>query len=183
MKVLNTIKRFFRKLDWFNWLRFRIWERHHSLTMRYIKPGWCDKDEILIHAMFEVLCRFIEDENPKEWVNWNSDPQHKHAWSEMNDLYKWWINKRQKNEENDPLFKSGVHAPTMNFIPDGKSICNPISKKIEKTSELKLSHKTTKDEQKWKKACEDSWKWEEKCKQEDEKNMIRLIKIRHFMWT
>jgi hypothetical protein len=42
--------------------------------------------------MFEILCRFVENElRPSfETINWDSDPEHQHARDEMLALYKWW---------------------------------------------------------------------------------------------
>ena len=41
-----------------------------KLKLRYLTPRqWRDKDEVLIHALFEVLCRFVEEELSQNQVN------------------------------------------------------------------------------------------------------------------
>lgn len=179
---IDWVKYFLYKFDLYNWFRFRIWDKYHILRMRYLKPSYHDNDEILIHSMFEVLCRFIEDEDPAEIIVWNHDKQRKHTWAEMNALYNWWTKKRQKRHKEDPLFKPGVCTPELVFIPDKEGV-NPVTSKKEQFSKVNLKHKSKKSKQRWEKACDDSSKWEEECDKEDQEMMIRLIKIRNFLWT
>jgi len=160
------------KLGWY-WLKYRIWDKHHILKLRYIKPGWCDKDEILIHAMFEVLCRFIEDEKPDEIVDWNSDEEHKFARKEMQELYEWW-KKRQDREKEDPIFQEGIKSPHLDFVD---------YKDDSEFHEVEFNYINEEEKEKWNKACDESAIWQDKCNKEDEEMMIRLIKIRYFMWT
>ena len=177
-----NIKRLLRKIDLYNWIRYRTWNRYHILKMRYLKPGWHDEDELLIHSMFEVLSQFIEGEDKYKIVNWDSNPQHKQAWKEMNELHKWWI-KRQKRESDNPILQPNIKSPSMKFTPTEKKWINPETKKEEGTSRMDFVYKSKKDKARWKKACKDCTKWEEKCFNEDTEMMIRLIKIRPFMWT
>ena len=165
--------KFLRRFGWFNWLRFRTWERHHVLKMRYLEPGWHDKDQILLHSMFEILCRFIEDEKAGEIVDWNNDEIHKDAWKEMNDLYNWW-EERQNRDKQNPILQPDLKHPEMKFTPlnDG-SDC----------SSMEFVHESPEDKVKWEKVCDDCSEWELKCEKEDEEMMIRLIKVRSFMWT
>jgi hypothetical protein len=174
--------KFLKRSDFFNWFRYRMWERNHVVKLRYLQPGYHDADERLIHSMFEVLCQFMENERPGEIVAWDSDPEHKHAWSEMNTLYKWW-KKRQNRSKEDPILQPNIKSPDMKFTPTGKKWLNPQTKKEESTSRMDFVHKSTKDKKNWEKACNDSAKWEKKCYDEDGEMMIRLVKIRGYMWT
>jgi hypothetical protein len=177
-----SIYRFFRKFDFFNWIYYRIWNRFHVLKLEYLNPGYHDADEILIHAMFQSLCNFIEKEKPDEIVDWNSDPEHKHAWEEMQEMYNWW-KERKNREKHNPLLGPDVKSPDFKFTPTDEKIINPINQKEESTSTMEFVHDSKEAEERWEKACIDFDKWEEKCNKEDEENMIRLIKIRSFMWT
>jgi hypothetical protein len=69
-----------------------------NLKIHSLQSGWCDKDEILLHACFQCLVDFIEKE-PLHSTDWNSDNAHKFARKEMNTLYKWW-KKRSKKISN-----------------------------------------------------------------------------------
>ena len=176
------IYRFFRKFDLFNWFYYRVWNRFHILKLQYLHPGYHDADEILVHAMFQALCNFIEKEKPAEIVNWDSDPEHKHAWKEMNELYEWW-KKRQNRDKENPILQPNIKSPDMKFTPTGKKWLNPQTKKEESTSKMDFVHKSKKDQKRWEKACDDSGKWEEKCFKDDTEMMARLIKVRPYMWT
>jgi len=177
-----TIYRFLRKFDLFNWFYYRFWNRFHVLKLNYLKPGYHDADTILIHAMFQSLVNFIELEKPDEIVAWDADPEHKHAWEEINELYNWWID-RQDREKDNPLFQPDIKSPNMKFTPTGEKYLDPISKKEEGTSRMDFVHESKEAEEKWEKACEDCTVWEKKCYDEDAEMMARLINIRSFMWT
>ncbi len=180
MRLLTKLK---SNLGWY-WLRYRTWYRFHVLKLRYLTPGYHDADERLIHAMFAVLCDFMKNEKPDEIVNWESDPGHAHAWSEMNILWNWWVHIYQNREEHNPLFFPGVEAPDMGFSDwDKDKIFNPITNKEERTREMHFVHKSKEAEEHWHKACEETTVWEDKCNKEDEEMMTRLIKIRHYLWT
>jgi len=179
-----NVFRWLRRNSGWNWIRYRTWDRFHVLKMRYLKPGYHDADERLINAIFEVLCDFMENEKPDEIVNWDSDTGHKHAWSEMTILYKWWTGIRQFRDDYNPLFFPGIEAPSLEFSDrTTEQILNPITGKKEYTRELHFKHTSKEAEERWHKACEECTVWEEKCDKEDEEMMIRLIKIRHYLWT
>lgn len=47
----------------------RIWIRdlifpHNVIKIKQLDRHWCDRDEVLFHAMFQVLCDFVEKEKP-----------------------------------------------------------------------------------------------------------------------
>jgi hypothetical protein len=141
--------------------------------MKYLKlPGlesgqWYDRDTILLEAAFQVLVDFIEKEKPEEHINWNAKEDDKHAWEEMQSLYKWW--KEERPARVDPILDDNLESPPFEFetTEDGRSIWNPDK---EKYAEF------------WK-ACEESSRLEVLWNEEDQKNLHRLIDIRRFMWT
>ena len=149
-----------------------------KLKLRYLKPRqWCDKYEVLIHAMFEVLCRFMEDE-PKmiKLIKWNYNPKYKHAKAEMDALYKWW-KKRQNREDNSPFNK--LRKRKIEISPELKK-----GKEVEPGCfEFSLVHKSPKHKLMWEKVCDEENEFEEQCREEDDDAMKRLIKIHRFMWT
>jgi len=60
------------------------------LKITTLDKGWHDKDEVLLHAAFQLLTDFVEGERPEKIVDWDFDGQHKVVWAEINSLYKWW---------------------------------------------------------------------------------------------
>ena len=42
------------------------------LKIESLDKGWCDKDHVLLHACFQLLSDFVEQEIPKyPFINWN----------------------------------------------------------------------------------------------------------------
>lgn len=37
---------------------------HNVIRIKQLDRSWCDRDEVLFHAMFQVLCDFVEKEKP-----------------------------------------------------------------------------------------------------------------------
>ena len=83
------------------------------LKIQTLEKGWHDKDEILLHAAFQLLVDFVEKEDPGRIVDWNSDESHKHAWKEIRELYKWWKGKRPSRKS--PLDDKRLKIPPMKF--------------------------------------------------------------------
>ena len=47
------------------------------LKIHTLKKGWCGKDEILLHATFQLLVDFVEQEKPGQIIDWEADELHK----------------------------------------------------------------------------------------------------------
>jgi hypothetical protein len=59
------------------------------LKIHTLEKGWCDKDYVMLQAVFQLLVDFVEKEKPDQIVDWNFDPEHKNAWKEIRSLYRW----------------------------------------------------------------------------------------------
>ena len=89
-----------------------------EVIMRYLKihtleKGWCDKDEILLHAAFQLLVDFIEQEKPDKIVDWHADEIHEKAWKEIKSLYSWW--KEERPVRKNPLDDKRIKHPPLKF--------------------------------------------------------------------
>jgi len=142
--------------------------------MRYLKintleKGWYDKDEILLHAAFQLLIDFIEQEKPDKIVDWNANELHRKAWKEIKLLYNWW--KKERPARKSPLEDKRIKHPRLKFekVPgsDLRKMIEPDRKKYEK----------------YYRALEEHWKLEQKWEKEDQRNLHRLIDIRKSLWT
>lgn len=60
-----------------------------SLRVQTLSKGWHDRDEILLHAAFQILIDFVEQERPDKIVDWNHDATHRRVWKEITSLYRW----------------------------------------------------------------------------------------------
>ncbi len=142
--------------------------------MRYLKihtleNGWFDKDEVLLHAAFQILIDFVEQEKPGKIVDWNADKLHRKAWKEIKSLHRWW--RKERSARKSPL--------------DDKKIKHPPFK-LEKIAGSDLRRMVGPDRKKYAnyyRALEQHWKLERKWEEEDQRNLHRLIDIRKFLWT
>lgn len=60
-----------------------------SLRVQTLSKGWHDRNEILLHAAFQILIDFVEQERPDKIVDWNHDVTHRRVWKEITSLYRW----------------------------------------------------------------------------------------------
>ena len=67
---------------------------HLHLPIRTLKVGWHDKDEVMLHAAFQLLVDFVEQEQPDKYIAWDHDTNHRQAWKEIRSLYRWWTTTR-----------------------------------------------------------------------------------------
>jgi len=139
------------------------------LKIQSLDKGWCDRDEILLHAAFQVLTDFIEKERPGEVIDWNADEVYRNAWKEMQDLYQWWKEKRP--ERRGPLDDKQLSTPPLKFrkIPGSEllQVIEPDRKKYAAYYQALAEHSRL--EQEW--------------FEEDQRNLHRLIQIRGYLWT
>jgi len=141
-----------------------IWHRYTTVRPRYLGHTWCDVVELLPHAMFELLSRYVEEE--ADQIEWYGDYPHmidgKNVRVEMQELYDWW-NNRESIE--DIIFKElELHEPINDNI-------------------LKPKYRTPDDKLIYKSLLRSLNKLENLLESEREINMIRLVKIRRYLWS
>jgi hypothetical protein len=142
--------------------------------MRYLKihtlgKGWYDKDKLLLHAAFQLLIDFIEQEKPDKIVDWNVDKSYRKAWQEIKSLYDWW--KRERPARKSPLHDKRLRLPPL---------------KLEKIPGSELYKMAEPDKNKYAnyyRALRRHWKLEQKWEEEDQCNLHRLIDVRKFLWA
>jgi hypothetical protein len=129
------------------------------------KGQWYDRDEILLHAAFQVLVDFMEQERPAEIVDWEHDEVHSRAWSELSQLYRWW--KEERPQRREPL--DDVASPpegAYQILDGGQMIFPDRARHPEYYATLEQSQ-----------VLEDEWF------EEDQRQLHRLIDARPFLWT
>jgi len=139
------------------------------LKIHTLEKGWCDKDHVMLHAMFQLLVDFVEREKPDQIMDWNSDPAHKQAWKEIRLLYRWWTHTRPARKS--PLDQKGLKKPHMRW------------KKIDGTENRQLVDYDKKKYAAYDAALKQHWRLEKKWDEEEQRNLHRMIEIRHFLWT
>jgi hypothetical protein len=166
----------FRQLDnLYYWIKFRTWAKYHVVNSG-MPPGWHDITELMIHVNFQMLVNFIEKERAFETVVWDSPPEHARAKKELEELYHWWKNVYPKYDDNNPLYKT--KHPERKFEPievdkDGDPLLFSWEANFESEEAKEAYHKTIRD----------GMDYEVQCDKEIENNLIRLIKLRPYLWT
>lgn len=107
-------------------LRRRVWDLQHRFHPKYqchivrtnLKPGYYDKDEIMLNAVFTLVQRFVEEElnqnpkskNPKEeglkaldnMINecrGEFEVEHRKAYEDLREIYLWWKDEYPKRPD------------------------------------------------------------------------------------
>ncbi len=139
------------------------------LKIHTLEKGWCDKDYVMLHAVFQILVDFVEQEKPDQIVDWNSNPEHRRAWREIRSLYRWW--KQTRPARKSSLYQKGLKRPPMRW------------KKIPGSENFQLVDYDRKKYTAYDAARKKHWLLEKKWNEEDQRNLHRLIEVRQFLWT
>jgi hypothetical protein len=155
---------------WNKWLDFRglYIAKYHLIDCRDphngYNGGWFDRSDIILYANFRILVEFMEKEAFDCYVNWEHEDMID-RWKELNELYNWW--KKGRMEEQN--------ACSTLFDEAG---CSFDFKPIPNSEYFELNS-ITKDQSKY-----DEWKKEhERLANKEDEMLLRLIKVRHYMWT
>lgn len=140
-----------------------------TLKIKTLEKGWCDKDFILLHAAFQLLVDFVEQEKPDQTVGWNADAKHRRAWKEICSLYRWWT--RARANRKDPLDEKGLRRPPFRW------------KKMPRSDSFQLMDYDRKKYAPYHTAMRKHARLEQRWHEEDQRNLHRLIDIRPFLWT
>lgn len=143
--------------------------RNMHLVIRTLKAGWHDKDEVMLHAAFQLLVDFVEQEQPGKHIDWSHDNDHVQAWKEIRALYRWWTTTRPSR--CSPLDDKKIATPPLRF---------------ENIAGTTLSRLVTPDKKKYAayhRALKQHIRLEQKWREEDQRNLHRLVETREFLWT
>ena len=140
-----------------------------TLKIKSLENRYVDRDEILLHAAFQVLQDFMEKEKPNI-VDWNRNKELASAWREIKSLYRWWTKIRPARK--NPFDSQMVECPPLEFepVPGRKGWSKIVPYDKEKYKE-------------YDKACDAQHKAEIRWEKQDQKNLHRLIYIRMYLWT
>ncbi len=139
------------------------------LRVHSLNGGWVDKDRVLLHAAFQLLRDYVEQERPDRIIDWNADPRHAKAWREIKSLYRWWTKTRPKRKS--PLDTKGLKKPRLKFEPNE-----------DRTLYRMIPH----DKKKYRvydRALRTDARLRARWLEEDQRNLHRLVEVRPFLWT
>ncbi len=162
------IVRLLRKLKWFNTLYHRLFTRMHLIDTRLAPGTWWDTDSRMLYGMMNLLVDYIENEEPFKHIDWDSEERHQHVKKEIEAIYGWWINYDVRQEDIDKALTDWHNEASPKYVE-----C-----KDKKFTEVKFNH-SEKERQLHLKLHD----MERKLNLEEELMLIRLIKIRNYLWT
>ena len=150
------------KANW--WIRFRTWDKYH-IVKTGLRPGYYEKDTILLYSSFNLLVDFVERECA--WMSWCCSPIYK---AEKPWYYPagMWVN---KNGKRLGLAHLNWEASLIN--DEG---CQRQAKFAKEMKKLYLWWKDY--------LTNDSAYWNNQATFDKETEMlIRLVKVRSKLWT
>lgn len=174
--LFHSIPRFFG-VRW-----YRVTQDYYHLKSKYITkphhikieierfsehPGihnyhWFDVDTKMLYGMFQLLVDFVEKEEAGEVIDWNSDPEHKKVWAEVQELYNWWL--ERKNRDNG--------------YPDRKDF------DLEDREMFDFSDdKDDPNYRRYQTAVKEAKIKDDEFEVEDTEMLIRLVTMRKWLWT
>ena len=165
--IRNTFKDFY---SWFNdqlWhpIKYHTTHRYHILDLRdggnRYGIGWRDSDAQILQANFLILKNYVEKEEPFHIIDWNWNEENKAAAEEIKFLYKWWTEDRAA--EHAVLEQEwGKLDTSWHFEPQE----NGLSRFVWTGDDTKELHQK-----------------EHELYEKDTEMLVRLVKIRKFLWT
>lgn len=163
----------FRLKDLYYKLR-AYWYRYTTIKSRYLPHTWRDKDEILEMTAFEILQRFIEEES--DIINWDYvtckiDGKTVNVMEEWRSILNW-FERYRSFQDNEPIHK--VKAPDIKFETIGDT-CN--------ISTMHFVFEDDDHKEEWHRAIEEQQEFEERIENEMTENLIKIVKLRKYMWS
>lgn len=73
----------------------------NKLRIKTLDKGWSDKDNVMLHACFQLLTDFVEKEGMHDNTDWNYNEDYRAAKNEIDELLGWWKERitEELNEE------------------------------------------------------------------------------------
>jgi hypothetical protein len=204
---LCTYNNRFIPIQWFRnfkyWIKYTFISPSNVVKIKTLKRGsWIDRDEILLHSSFQILTDYVEkecsgqyykieliniEEEMKAFADWSEEERigHRDSLEEQNryykeilDLYDWWNVRRPIREKNDPFT---IEDKDFDLLWD-PSDEDRVESRDEYGDPLTYSFMLKPNAER--SAYYDRQrKYEEMSDKEDEEMLIRLMKIRKFLWS
>lgn len=174
-------------------IRYRTTRRYHVVDTK-LKPGYYDKDTIILHSMFSILVDFVEIE--KAWLNtWcDGGKYNKTSWIKRKfgrfrspedglAYLTWEIEQTMLSQAEAAKEIFELYNWWKNIRPNRKDpfelAC--YDKHFDNNEDWFLTSQQFTTEQR--KCLDDANKYEEDQYNEDNEMLMRIIKIRNCMWT
>jgi len=155
------IVRFFHNLKWNILHRFHPKHRY-NIVKTGLEPGYYDPDTLIFEATFHLLADYVESNIKYGRIDWENDEGHAAAWKEMKELVHWYKeiypNREKVLDKKRPEPNIGMDRLFNEKYENDPDVIE-YRKYLKYYGEMEA-------------------KWE----MEDEENLIRVIKLRPYLW-
>lgn len=150
---------------WPYYVNCALLKRYNVVVCRTLTPTYHDPREVLLHASFEVLRIYVEEEHPDKHIDWTANQLHRDAWAEIQALWSWWQWGRAERLEREDI---AHYVPRLNRpIFAGAQGVAPEEEDADQAWAMLM-------------LCS---KYEVWGANEDDQMLVRLAKVRQFLWT
>lgn len=171
------------------WYNFKCWawHRYGTIRCRHLPNTWCDRRSILLHASFEILTQFIDNECSPGHVEWFGEWSNQvevngvmeNVMDEMLELYNWWNTvylKEYPKMTEDLWAVAEKCSPKLHCVPYENMPDNMAGKLVTEYED---------DEQRdaYKTVMQKMHETEKIMDEKAEEMLKRLAAVRLWMWT
>lgn len=163
--------------NFFYWLRTHTYNKYHLVDCRYPRNGyswgWIDRSELILFANMAILKDYVEKESHQ--IAWDSEdwPIGQVIYKEMMEILHWWEHDRKlEHDAYDELLTKAY----------GFEDCT-VFEPCEDNPHLHRMVFTRRGDPEWEEDCRKCHEAEEALDKKDEEMLIRLIKIRGYLWS
>lgn len=158
---------YIRELYWNIIYRTIKKHQYHIIRPRTLKPSYCDQDIRILHGVMECFVDFFETSSHK--LDWTDTEKTEQVYAEMKEIYDWWTNKRKNR---DTFTIQGEKLKERPKLPKQWDIMATITPEYKSEPLVREYNKISKK----------YWKNQDDWEKLETEMLIRVIKIRKYMW-
>ena len=148
------------------YLKNILFRRHHIIRTRLPKGQWYDTDTRMLYGMMNLLMEFLEKEKPFETTDFDSSPTWKSIKKEIITIKDWWLNYETRKVEFTITLNKWQVSKFGNC--KGEECLHRINEPDTKESKELFDKLAI---------------LETKLEREEAQMLMRLVKIRKYLWT
>ena len=167
--------------SWWTWwpyyLRCLLWTRWNRVTAKTLPPTYQEPCELILHCSMALLVRFAEEQ--ADGVDWDWCEDHRHVKAEIDAIHAWWTKGRVAEHAAVDALRDEWWRKSPNVDIDGVKnfLAHPEAPIPKATEERELAIAESNARLTRLGEAEDA------LKQKDEEMLVRLMKIRGYLWT
>lgn len=145
-------------------IKNRFFMKFYLIDTGLKRTQWHDTDTKILYAIMKLVVDYVEGEEPFKHINWDSDEGHVTAAKDIKEVYFWWKNYENRQKEINIALDNWY----VSSFPDKEDVLERLN--FVKTDESKqlFDHHS---------------ELELQLLKEEEEMMIKIIKVRGYMWT